>query len=279
MRDEEKKFLNFIPHSSSLIPKLRRALRGEVNARTLALEAWRRSRAARTRRQERASLEQLAKTPARLRAEFARLSPSELPDHFRKRTTPKFLQGFHALSQTANLQRHLFPFETAQLLERASRIKDEHCWPLLGYGERCFGESIKWLRDPLSNILWPLDYHADLKIIRNDGSDARVLWEVNRLSHLLTLGRAFAVTDDERFASEIFSELNGWREQNPLGRGPNWACAMEVSLRAMNLLATFELVRRSVAMNEETLLSLLQMFDQHGAHIRRNLEFSYIATS
>nr|MDQ3819301.1 heparinase II/III family protein [Acidobacteriota bacterium] len=158
-------------------------------------------------------------------------------------------------------------------------IVDEHCWPLLGYGERCFGEKIDWLRDPLSKILWPTDYHADVEVIRNDGSDARVLWEVNRLSHLLTLGRAFAVTEDERFASEIFTELESWREQNPLGRGPNWANAMEVALRSMNLLATFELVRRSKQLNEEALLSLLQMFDQHGRHIRRNLEFSYMATS
>ena len=272
-------FFSFILHPSAFILALRRALRGEVDARTLALEAWRRSRAARDRRRERESLERLTNSPARLRSEISRLSPSELLDHFRNRTTPKFLPGFSTLSKTANLQRHLFPFETAQLLEKSARIADERAWPLLGYGEKCFGAKIEWLRDPLSNVLWPLDYHADVEIIRNDGSDARVLWEVNRLSHLLTLGRAFTVTGDEKFASEIFAEIKGWREQNPMGRGPNWACAMEVALRSMNLLATFELVRRSRSLNEETLLLLLQMLDQHGAHIRRNLEFSYIATS
>jgi hypothetical protein len=54
---------------------------------------------------------------------------------------------------------------------------------------------------------------------------------------------------------------------------------MEVALRAMNLLAVFQLLRRSPQLNEERLLSLLQLFEQHGAHIRRNLEFSYITTS
>jgi hypothetical protein len=280
MKDEKRKVLNFIPHPSSLIPKLRRALRGEVDAKTLALEAWRRSRAAHERRSERASLERLAETPARLRAEFARMSPSELLDHFRNRTSPKFLPGCDALSQaTANSQRSLFPFETAQLLERAARITDEHCWPVLGYGEKHFGESINWLRDPLSGAQWPLDYHADVQLFRHDGSDARVLWEINRLAQLVTLARAYTVTNDERYATEIFSELATWREQNPLGRGANWACAMEVALRAMNLLAVFELVRRSTQLNEETLPAILQMFDQHGAHIRRNLEFSYISTS
>jgi hypothetical protein len=269
-----------VPRSAfGFIPKIRRALRGEVDARTLALEAWRRSRAARERRRERVSLVQLAETPARLRAEFARLSPGGLLSHFRNRTGPKFLPGFDALSETASLQRHLFPFETAQLLERAARIVDEHCWPLLGYGEKVFGEEVEWLRDPLSGMLWPLAYHADVQLARGDGSDARVLWEINRFTHLVTLARAFAVTNDERFSTEVFVQLASWREQNPLGLGPNWACAMEVALRAMNLLATFALIKRSPGLNEETLALLLQMLDQHGAHIRRNLEFSYISTS
>ena len=263
-----------------IVGKVKRALRGEVGARTIAREAWRRSRAARERRSERASLERLAENPARLRQEFARLSPSELLNHFRNRTSPKFLPGCDLSSPTTHdLQRSLFPFETAQLLERAARITDEHCWPVLGYGEKQFGEHINWLIDPLSGALWPLDFHAEVQLFRGDGSDARVLWEVNRLAHLVTLARAFAVTNDERYASEIFSQLATWREQNPLGRGPNWACAMEVALRAINLLAVFELVRRSPQLNEETLSSFLQMLDQHGAHIRRNLEFSYLSTS
>jgi hypothetical protein len=263
-----------------IVNKVKRALRGEVDARTIALEAWRRSRAARVRRSERASLDRLAETPPRLRGEFARMSASDLSDHFRNRTLPKFLPGCDALSRaTPDLQRSLFPFETAQLLERAARITDEHCWPLLGYGERRFGEKIDWLRDPLSGALWPLDYHADVRLFRGDGSDARVLWELNRLAHLVTLARAYSVTSDEKYAAEICAQLASWREQNPLGRGANWACAMEVALRAVNLLAVFELLRRSPQLSEGALSSLLQMFDQHGAHIRRNLEFSHLSTS
>jgi hypothetical protein len=270
---------SFRLHPSAFISKLRRALRGELDARTLALEAWRRSRMARERRRERGLLDSLTESPARLSAKFARMTPTELLNHFRNRTSPKFLPGCDAITQTASLQRHLFPFETAQLLERASRIAGEHCWPVLGYGEKCFGTEIQWLRDPLSGVMWSLDYHADVQLARGDGSDARVLWEVNRLSHLITLARAFVVTGDERFSIEAFDQLASWREQNPLGRGANWSCAMEVALRALNLLAVFELLRRSPQLNEETLPALLQMFDQHGAHIRRNLEFTYISTS
>src|ERR671939_1192629 len=53
---------------------------------------------------------------------------------------------------------------------------------------------------------------------------------------------------------------------------------MEVSLRAINLLACFQLLRRSPALDGRRLASMLALFDAHGQHVRRNLEFSYIAT-
>jgi Heparinase II/III N-terminus/Heparinase II/III-like protein len=279
MRDEEKKYPSFIPRPSSLIPKIRRALRGEVDARTVALETVRRGRAALRQRRERASLEQLAQEQARLRPRFARLSSPELLEHFRRRDTPRFLPGFHSRARTTQLQRELFPAETEQLIAWANAIVEQHRWPLLGYGEREFGEQIDWLRDPLSGARWPLAYHADITLARGDGSDARVLWELNRMGQWVTLARAYSVTGDERFAAEFFAQCESWARQNPLGLGPNWACAMEVALRAINLLAAFELFRHSPLLSGERLALLLGLFDQHAGHIRRNLEFSYIATS
>lgn len=269
----------------STFSKIKRMLRGEVAARTAAQEAMRRLRGAQALRRERAQLDEFNRQPARLKAEFAHLSPAELLAHFRSRNllkgSPEFFPGFAgAAKTTAQLQRELFPNETAQLLSEAARIADQHCWTLLGFGEKCFGvEDVKWGRDPLSGFDWPLAFHADINLIRNDGSDARVVWELNRLAHLVTLGRAYSITDNEKFSAEFFRQLDGWREQNPVGRGINWNCAMEVALRSMNLLAAFELFLHAPEMDEAALAGLLKMLDQHGAHIRRNLEFSHIATS
>jgi Heparinase II/III-like protein/Heparinase II/III N-terminus len=274
MRDEVKtSFFSFIPDPSALILKF--------GARALALEAARRSRARLRRRRERAMLDDLNERRARLSAEYARMPVSELLKHFRSRTDPKFLPGFAApASSLASWQRDLFPVETTRLLETATRMTDEHAWALLGYEERSFNEEIDWRRDPVSGAEWPLDYHGDIQLTgRGDGSDVRVLWELNRLAHLVTLARAFTITDDERFATAVFEQVESWSDQNPVGRGANWACAMEAALRAINLLAAFELLRRSRELNEERLLALLTVFDQHGAHIERNLEFSYISTS
>ena len=207
------------------VDKLRRMLRGEVSARTVVLEALRRTRVARARRSEREQLAQLAQ-PARLCEPFAQMTASDLLAHFQSRAAPQFFPGFDS-TETAESQRTLFPQETTQLLAQAMKIRDEHCWPLLGFGEKCFGVGeIDWNLDPLSGFDWPNTFHADINLIRNDGSDARVVWELNRLAHFITLGRAYALTGDETFSAEFFRELASWRAQNEIARGVNWNCAM-----------------------------------------------------
>ncbi len=175
---------------------------------------------------------------------------------------------------------HPEPLALRQTFAREAKFFD---WPIAPDAAEIavadFGKEIQWRRDPISNYVWPLDYHRDLKLLRADGSDVRVLWELNRLGHFLTLARAYSVTNDERYAGEFFAQLRNWAEQNPYGRGPNWTCAMEVALRAMNLLAAFKTFRHSTGLNPDFLSFFLQLLQQHGNYIRRNLEFSYIATS
>jgi hypothetical protein len=264
----------------SIVRKIKRAVRGEAAPKPVALEVVRRSRAAIRRWRDRATVEQRARHGARLQPQFAQLDSAKLLEHFQRRKEPHFLPGWSApLSVLATLQRTLLPVETTELLAGAERIVSDHCWPLLGLGEKCFGAAIDWHLDPLSGVVWQLHYHADIQLSKGDGSDARMVWELNRLPHLITLARAYTVTNDERFSAEFFQQLESWRSQNPFGRGVNWSCAMEVALRAINLLGAFELFRHSQLLSEQYLSCLLATLGQHGAYILRNLEFSYLATS
>src|SRR6185369_371597 len=227
-----------------VLNKIKRALRGEIKLTTAAREALRRSRVSLQQRKERAKLDK--SEPLALTNAFARMSAAELSEYFRGPREAKFF---------------------------------EHSWPLLALDEQSFGREIEWRRDPLSNYVWPLDYHRDIQLMRADGSDIRVLWELNRLGHLLPFASAYSLTKDERYAAEFLAQLRSWAEQNPYGRGPNWNCAMEVALRAMNLLAAFETFRHSPRVDSDFLHSVLKLLQQHANHIERNLEFSYIATS
>ena len=232
----------------AVLKKIKRAVRGEVNFRTVALEAIRRSRASLNERKERAEIDN--DEPLALSNAYAHMSSDELLAYFRGDREAKFFDGLPAPDAT----------------EIAAAD---------GYVDR----SIQWTRDPVSNYVWPLDYHRDIKLIRGDGSDVRVLWELNRLGHFITLARAYSLTNDERYSAAFWAQLRSWADQNPYGRGPNWTCAMEVALRAINLLAAFETFRRSPELNAEFLSFFLQLLQRHGNYIRRNLEFSYISTS
>lgn len=261
--------------------RIRRALRGDVGVRAAVLEAGRRGLVALRRESERVALRQSvgrdggAYAPARLSREYAGVGGAELLEHFRARATPRFFEGFVEVEdEGVRVGGVAGSGEPA----REAREVVAHRWPLLGYGALEFGGEIDWLREPVSGARWPLEYHCDVQLVRGDGSDVRVLWELNRLGHLLTLGRAYAATREEAFAEELFTQVEGWRAQNPVGFGPNWSCAMEAALRATNLLAAFQLSRRSRALDESRLGALLALFDAHGRHVRRNLEYSYIAT-
>jgi hypothetical protein len=259
----------------SIARKIRRALRGRVGVRAALLEAGRRGVVAVRRRGERVALTNgkagVEVTRARLTPEFKRMGGAELLGHFRTCAAPRLFAGFEeAGGDYLSSKRGEVEAEAREVAGRR--------WPVLGYGVREFGARVDWLREPASGVRWPLGFHGDVRLVRGDGSDVRVLWELNRLGHLLTLGRAYAAGGGEELAEEFFAQVEGWCEQNPVGQGPNWACAMEVALRAVNLLAAFRMFRRSPALNDEKLALLLALFDAHGRHIRRNLEYSYIAT-
>src|SRR5205807_2978661 len=260
--------------------KIKRAFRGQVSLSGVLLETARQGGLVLRERYERLTLSKHPEESLPLAPEFAGMNPRELLAHFRERKSPRFFCGFDCSIETlAPLHRERFPAETEPLITAARDVVERHRWPLLGFGAIDFGNEIDWLREPVSGIRWPADYHQDIKLVRDDGSDIRVLWELNRLGHLLTLGRAYALTGNEKLTEEFFAQVESWRAQNPFGYGPNWTCAMEAALRAMNLIAAWQFFRRAPAFSEKRLQDLLALLAKHGNYIRRHLAFSYLATS
>src|SRR5262249_53010564 len=141
--------------------------------------------------------------------------------------------------------------ETATLIAAADKIVDENTWEVGGFGEIKFDQPNYWRCDPLTSVEWPLAYHADLPIYTPGGPDIRVLWELNRFGHVLVVARAFAVSGDEKYAETFFRHLEQWTAQNPYARGANWRSAMDVIMRAVNVVAAFELVKDAACCTPE----------------------------
>ena len=138
---------------------------------------------------------------------------------------------------------------TAQALfqaqpELAKRTRDHaelalsHVVDLLGSGPVPLGERIDWHTDFKTGIGWPRDVLADDQDYLRLGEpcDVKMPWELSRCHHWVTLGRAYALEPDPRYAREFVDQLEAWLDDNPWPYGVNWGRAMEVAVRAVNWL-------------------------------------------
>jgi hypothetical protein len=64
-------------------------------------------------------------------------------------------------------------------------------------------------------------------------SDIKDQWEPARLGWIFTLGRAYRLTADERYADTFWVLLETFLNSNPPNLGLNWASAQEVALRIL----------------------------------------------
>ncbi len=117
-----------------------------------------------------------------------------------------------------------------------------HRFPLLGI-EIETGEEIRWRRDYAHGIESGTAYFRRIPYLDFAAvGDHKMVWELNRHQHLVLLAQAFLFTGRAEFFGEIFAQLESWFEQNPFGRGINWASALEVAFRALSWVWVYHLV-------------------------------------
>ena len=63
--------------------------------------------------------------------------------------------------------------------------------------------------------------------------DIKFIWEPNRFAFVYTLVRAYAGTQDEKYAEALWQSIFDWAENNPPNTGPNWMDGQEIALRLM----------------------------------------------
>lgn len=197
----------------------------------------------------------------------------EVAARIRERRAPRLLPAFSDLPQTVELVRQFYP----ETVEAARREASDICRHRIAVFAQPvdFGPQIDWHRDPRVGLRWPLLHYTRVPLRLGSGADVRQVWELNRLQHLVALGRAYALTGDEDYVSEFLLQLAAWVEANPPRYGVNWTVAMEVALRAVNLIAAFELFLASPQMSDEAILLVLKLLLAHGRFIRANLEYSH----
>jgi heparinase II/III-like protein len=159
-----------------------------------------------------------------------------------------------------------------KILKDASKIL-KHKFDLLGSGIVELDENIRWNQDFKSGFIWENEFYKNIKIIDLDNNaDIKVPWELSRFQHLFTLGKAYWITDDSRYYEESKKEILDWIEKNPVYYSVNWTCAMDVAIRAVNLIFFYFLFEDFIIQDKNFLKKLNEIFYLHGEHIYNNLE-------
>lgn len=172
-------------------------------------------------------------------------------------------------------------YQTAFQPKRAAILADaeticRHEFRLLDDQAAYMGEQIDWHTDPHSGYRWPQELACQLMASRTGppGSDVKWPWELSRMQHLPTLGKAYKLTRHERYAHEIVDQITHWLHENPCPYGVNWLCAMDVAIRVVNLAWAYRFIRHSGLVSPEFRNRLMVAVTQHAQFIVYHLEQS-----
>ncbi|MFZ0761880.1 MAG: alginate lyase family protein [Candidatus Sulfotelmatobacter sp.] len=176
-----------------------------------------------------------------------------------------------AARRTVLLRTHL-PQEADQIVLEADALC-RHQFHLLGYEKLDYGPNIDWHSDAAhgkrSSPLKPW-FKIDFLNFREVG-DHKVIWELNRHQHLVTFAKAWLLTGNQAYTSELTSQWYSWQKANPYPLGVNWASTLEVAFRSISWLWVRNLLVDCTELPDGFQTDLLLALQLHGRYIERYL--------
>ena len=187
----------------------------------------------------------------------------------RRESEPLVPASFHCAA-TAGILREEAPGSSEPILAAARQVAGG-TFDLLGSGPVDLGPNPDWHADFKSGKRWDRGAYS-LEIIQTPdrGHDYKVPWEMSRLQHLPMLGMASALSGDPDFRRRAVSHIASFIAENPVYRGINWNCTMDVAIRASQILAAEGYLRE--AGDDRFWVDLLKSLLLHARFILDNLE-------
>ncbi len=187
-----------------------------------------------------------------------------------------FFSAFREKKKTVETFRHAFGEKNAhRVVEKAERLI-EGSFDLLSYENLNFGSEVDWHFEPVADKHSPIKHWKQFdELDTQETGDKKIIWELNRHQHFFTLGTAYWLTGDERFAETFARHLESWMEQNPPGMGINWFSSLEVALRSISWLWAFNFFKESEHLTPELFQTALKFLYLHGKHLEKYLSTYY----
>lgn len=172
-----------------------------------------------------------------------------------------------------------FPTERSALISDAANTSSGR-FRILGKNID-FSRGIHWNYDSANGYYFePTTFYANIKHSDPKGGyDIKYPWELSRLQHFPRLALAYKLTGDEMFLDAMFNQMRKWNLVNPPGFGPNWACTMDIAIRAANLAIAWGIIGGNSNLTEEFHQEIACTLIEHGRFVRTHLEWSGELTS
>jgi hypothetical protein len=188
--------------------------------------------------------------------------------------SPKAARFFFApesVEPILNLLRQRLPQQVDQIVRQAEKIC-RHQFDLLGYEDLDYGDPIEWNLDRVHGKQAPKKaFHRIRYLDFREVGDGKITWELNRHQHLVTLAKAYRLTEDRRYADEIFQQWRHWHAENPYAVGINWASSLEVAFRSLSWIWMYQLLLGTPALPQEFRNDWLRAQALNGRYIERYL--------
>jgi hypothetical protein len=182
-----------------------------------------------------------------------------------------FASSSNDAAERAALLRRYLPEETAAIIREAENIR-RHEFCLLGYENVAYGPIIDWQCDPVHGKRSPLKPWYKINFLDfNEVGDHKIIWELNRHQHLVTLAKAWLLTGNHDYPAELAKQWYDWRDANPYPLGINWASTLEVAFRSLSWLWMRELLGTCPVLPASFQTDLLQELQKHGRYIEHYL--------
>ena len=187
------------------------------------------------------------------------------------RATPRFFLD-HEPAFYLNAIRAHSPEMESKIIAAADRIRNR-TFDLLGSGPKDL-KDLPWQVDFKSGYAWdPKEHYRHVRYGNIPGVDVKLPWELSRFQHAILLGQAYWLTGNEQYTIEFKNQFLDWIEKNPCKYGVNWACTMDVGIRAVNWIWAFYFFRGSPAVDARFVRTFLRALYLHARFIRSNLEY------
>ncbi len=147
--------------------------------------------------------------------------------------TGPFFPSVESRDATLEALNEVSPDSIATLRRRADKALSGR-FDLLGHRDVSFGDPIDWHFEPMARVRSPMSHWSRINYLDPlVAGDHKLLWELSRHQHLVTLAQAWWCTRDERYASAVERTLVSWMDANPPKSGVHWASSLEASFRAI----------------------------------------------